>query len=225
MKVAPPQSEPELCARAAALSGLTLEALAARLASPVPADLRRAKGWVGQLVERALGASAASRDCPDFAEIGVELKTLPVDARGHPVESTFVCTIALHELREAPWAESRVRRKLGRVLWVPVDGDRAIPVARRRLGAALLWSPSEQEEAELRFDWEELGGIIGRGGIESLTGHLGRCLQVRPKAAHSRVRRKAIDAEGDLTATLPRGFYLRASFTAGILQAHYALPR
>jgi DNA mismatch repair protein MutH len=224
MTIAPPRSEAELCDRAAALAGLTLADLGARLGSPVPADLRRAKGWVGQLVERALGANAASRDCPDFTEIGVELKTLPVDGRGHPVESTFVCTIALHELREAPWLESRVRRKLARVLWVPVDGDRAIPVGRRRLGAALLWSPDAEQEALLRFDWDELGGMIGRGGIESLTGHLGQCLQVRPKAAHSRVRRKAIDAEGDLTATLPRGFYLRTSFTARILQAHYALP-
>ena len=224
MPLTPPASEAELRERAAAIAGRTLGEVAARFALAVPPDLLRAKGWVGQLVERALGADAASRDCPDFTELGIELKTLPVDRQGRPVESTFVCTIALRELRELPWAESRVRRKLDRVLWVPVEGERQIPVARRRIGTALLWSPDPEQEAALRFDWEELGGTIGRGGIESLTGHLGRHLQVRPKAAHSRIRRRAIDAEGMLTETMPRGFYLRPSFTAGILRRHYALP-
>jgi DNA mismatch repair protein MutH len=223
-QVPPPASEAELLARASAIAGRTLGEVAARFALEVPSELLRAKGWVGQLLERALGANAASRDCPDFTELGIELKTLPVDGLGRPVESTFVCTIALRELREVPWPQSRVRRKLDRVLWVPVEGERPIPVARRRIGTALLWSPDPEQEAALRFDWEELGGTIGRGGIESLTGHIGRYLQVRPKAAHSRVRRRAMDAEGVLTETLPRGFYLRATFTAAILRRHYALP-
>jgi DNA mismatch repair protein MutH len=220
----PPASEDQLRERASALAGCTLGEVGARLGLAVPSSLLRAKGWVGQLLERALGASAASRDCPDFPELGIELKTLPVDRQGRPVESTFVCTIPLAELREVPWEQSRVRRKLDRVLWIPVEGERAIPIAARRIGAGLLWSPAPEQEAALRFDWEELAGTIGRGGIESLTGHVGRHLQVRPKAAHSRVRRRAIDAEGELSQTMPRGFYLRATFTAELLRQHYALP-
>lgn len=222
--VEPPQSEAELLARARALAGTSLGELAARAGVEPPADLRRAKGWVGQLAERLLGATSGSRDAPDFEHLGIELKTLPVDELGAPVESTFVCTIALRELREVPWAASRARRKLARVLWLPVDGRRAEPVARRRVGAALLWSPDAEEEQALRFDWEELAGTIGRGGIESLTGHVGQWLQVRPKAAHSRVRRQALDDEGVLTETLPRGFYLRSAFTARLLRRHFALP-
>jgi DNA mismatch repair protein MutH len=174
-------------------------------------------------VERALGADAASRDEPDFRGLGVELKTLPVDGAGRPVETTFVATIPLHLVGDVPWEGSRVQRKLRRVLWVPVEGERARPVGDRRVGAALLWSPDPDQEAALRFDWEELSGIIGRGDIESITAHLGRFLQVRPKAAHSRVRRTAIDAEGEVTRTMPRGFYLRTCFTAEILRQHYRL--
>jgi len=222
--LAPPSSEGELRARAATIAGRTLGEIASGLGLTVPSSLVRAKGWVGQLVERALGASSASRDCPDFAELGIELKTVPVDGRGRPVESTFVCTIPLRELCEVPWEQSRVRRKLDRVLWVPVQGEHGVAIAERRIGTALLWRPDEEQEALLRFDWEELSGTIGRGGIESLTAHLGRHLQVRPKAAHSRVRRRAMDAEGELSQTMPRGFYLRATFTAEILRRHYALP-
>lgn len=220
----PPETEDELVARAGALGGRTLGSVAADLKVEVPPDLRHAKGWVGQLVEQALGAYAGSRDQPDFVHLGIELKTLPVDGRGRPVETTFVCTIPLSEVGEVPWERSRVRRKLQRVLWVPVEGVREIPVADRRIGAALLWSPDAEQEAALRFDWEELAGIIGRGDVESITAHLGRHLQVRPKAAHSHVRRRSIDAEGELIETLPRGFYLRTSFTAAILRQHFALP-
>ena len=225
MSVAPPRDEAELVARAAALSGLRLAELAARFDVAVPPDLRRAKGFVGSLVERALGASAGSRALPDFPELGIELKTLPVDRAGSPVESTFVCTIPLTEIGQVEWADSRVRRKLDTVLWVPVEGERQIPVAERRLGQALLYRLTTEDEAVLRADWEELAGVIGRGHVEALTGHLGRFLQIRPKAAHSGARRVGFDADGAPFAALPRGFYLRPSFTRALLARHFALPR
>jgi DNA mismatch repair protein MutH len=141
------------------------------------------------------------------------------------VESTFVCTVALREIGDTEWSGSRVRRKLARVLWVPVEGERQIAVAARRVGEPLLWSPDSEEEKLLRFDWEELAGIIGRGATESVNARLGKCLQIRPKAASSRARRQGLDEDGAPYAALPRGFYLRASFTAELLRKHYALPR
>lgn len=225
MIIAPPRDEAELLERASALAGLSLAELAARLGAPVPLDLRRAKGFVGSLVERALGATAGSRALPDFPELGIELKTLPVDRAGAPVESTFVCTIPLTEIGQVEWADSRVRRKLSQVLWIPVEGERQIVVAERRIGQALLYRLTAEDEAVLRADWEELSGVIGRGHVEALTGHLGRSLQIRPKAAHSRARRVGIDADGVPFAALPRGFYLRPSFTRGLLARHFALPR
>jgi DNA mismatch repair protein MutH len=212
-------------ARADQLSGLRLSELARRFALGVPPDLRRAKGFVGGLLERALGASAGSRALPDFPELGIELKTLPVDRQGAPVESTFVCTIPLTEIGQVEWQESRVRRKLAKVLWIPVEGERSLAVGERRIGQALLYTLSAEDEAVLRADWEELAGIIGRGHVEQLSGHLGRYLQIRPKAAHSRARRVGFDADGAPFAALPRGFYLRPAFTGAILARHFALPR
>ncbi|HEY3498760.1 MAG TPA: DNA mismatch repair endonuclease MutH [Polyangiaceae bacterium] len=219
----PLRSEAELVARASQLAGVTLGELARGFGLEAPADLRGNKGFVGQLVERALGAVRGSRPGPDFHELGVELKTLPVDARGRPVESTFVCTIPLRDVGDLEWEESPVRAKLRRVLFVPVEGERERPVAARRVGAALLWSPSAEEESDLRFDWEELAGRIGRGEVESITGHLGQWLQVRPKAADSQARRRAFDADGVAFPMNPRGFYLRARFTERIIRENYAL--
>jgi DNA mismatch repair protein MutH len=220
-----PQSEQELLDRAEALAGSSLAELAALAGAAVPPDLRRAKGFVGSLLERLLGATAGSRALPDFPELEIELKTLPVDRNGAPLESTFVCTIPLLEIGDVEWAASRVRRKLACVLWLPVQGSRDIPVGQRIVGQPLLYRLTPEDEALLQADWEELAGLIGRGHVESLTGHLGKCLQIRPKAAHSRARRLGFDADGVPFAALPRGFYLRASFTRSLLARHFALPR
>ncbi len=220
--VDPPASQAELVQRARALAGSTLGALAERLGRPVPADLRRAKGWVGELLEQALGATAKSRAVPDFEALGVELKTLPVSLDGRPLETTFVCTIPLLDMARVEWEQSGVFTKLRRVLWVPVEGTRTTPVAVRRIGTALLWSPTREEEQDLRFDWEELAGLIGTGHVEDVTGHFGRYLQVRPKAKDSHARRRGLSHDGVSIAVLPRGFYLRTCFTARILREHFA---
>ena len=50
----------------------------------------------------------------------------------------------------------------------------------------------------------------------------GTALQVRPKARHAGVRRTARDGDGDAFSTLPRGFYLRRSFTAAAISKRLA---
>jgi len=223
--VEPPASEAALLERARELAGTNLGEIAGRFGLGVPDTLLRAKGWVGMLVERALGASAGSRSEPDFPALGIELKTLPIDASGQPRESTFVCTVELSRIPEIEWDESRVKKKLDRVLWFPVQADRAIPMHQRRLGEPLLWTPAPAEEAALRFDWEDLAGRIACFGTESVTAHLGQFLQVRPKAAHSRVKTRVIDGAGEAYAANPRGFYLRTAFTQALLTKHYARLR
>ena len=222
-RAAPPGSEAELLERARTLAGRSLAELAGVAGRPVPGDLRRAKGWVGELMEALLGASAASRAQPDFESLGVELKTLPVDDVGKPFESTFVCTIPLAEIDDVEWSASRAYRKLKRVLWVPVQGARKITVAERRVGTAFLWSPSQEQESALKFDWEELVGRIGCGDVETITARTGQYLQIRPKAANSRARRRGRDADGAVFATMPKGFYLRATFTHQLLRERFGL--
>lgn len=218
-----PSDLPSLAARAEQLAGLSLAELAKDAGIAVPPDLKRAKGWVGTLVELALGASAASRAEPDFPELGVELKTLPVDSRGNVLESTFVCTIELAHIADSEWEESRLWSKLRHVLWIPVEGVREIPVADRRLGSPLFWKPGPEEEALLRADWEHLGLLIAQGRTSEITGHLGEVLQVRPKAARGASRRHAVDEEGALYDEQPKGFYLRPSFTREIIRHNFAV--
>ena len=90
-----PADEAELLQRCINIEGLTLAQLAAKLNLRIPEMPLQRKGWIGQAIEFALGATAGSKALPDFFNLGVELKTLPINHLGKPAESTFVTTISL----------------------------------------------------------------------------------------------------------------------------------
>jgi DNA mismatch repair protein MutH len=209
--VAPPRDEAELLERARSLEG-----------APMPAGGLHGKGRVGETVERALGATGGSTATWDFPGLRVELKTIPVDARtGQPRESTFVCAVSLTDADRAEWATSWARAKLSRVLWVPIVTSDEGP---RRVGRARIWSPTAEQDGVLAGDFDEIMGRVGMGDVEGVTARLGRWLQMRPKAAHGRVRTAVPAADGEIVATVPRGFYLRALFTGAILSDAAAMP-
>lgn len=216
-----PQSEQELLQRALDIAGVSFQELADEAKITVPKDLRRDKGWVGQLLEWHLGATAGSKPQQDFIELGIELKTIPISYSGKPLETTFVCVAPLVGVHGLTWESSHVRNKLSRVLWVPVEGEREIPLAERRVGSPLIWSPSKEQDEQLKTDWEELMEMIVLGQVEQITARHGEILQLRPKAANSRVLTEAYGASGKPIKTLPRGFYLRTQFTAQILEQNF----
>ncbi len=215
--VSEPRSEQELLARAWEVAGLTLGELGARVAVEVPDESVRGKGVAGQILEKMLGASAGSRAEPDFVGLGIELKTIPLDANGQPKESTFVCSISLAAMADTDWERSTVLKKLSKVLFVPVEAASKTPLRDRRVGRAYLWAPDANEQQLMRTDWERLAEMIAAGEVEQITGHLGKVLQVRPKAPHGKSRRRAPDEEGAVQWTMPRGFYLRPAFTEAVL--------
>ena len=222
--VLPPATEHELRDRAAWLAGKTIGQLARALGVVVPPRGVRGKGKMGTLVEKALGAEAGSASIPDFPRLGIELKTIPVDKHASPRESTFVCSISLGDADRAEWLTSSARSKLSHVLFVPIFVEEDDAVETRRIGDALLWRPTSAQEAVLRDDFEEAMGLIGAGGVEAITARRGRWLQVRPKAATGSVRTVSIGSEGEWISTVPRGFYLRTSFTGALLRDPQALP-
>ena len=211
----PPETIEELMRRAAGLVGAGVAELAEREGVSVAGDAVRTKGKVGELLERALGATGSGAEM-DFPALGVELKTVPLEG-GKPAESTFVCALGLMDAERAEWASAWVRKKLSRVLWVPIH-------ERARVGEPRLWSPSPEQDAALKDDFDEIVGRIAIGDIEDLSAHVGRYLQLRPKAASGSVRTAAPGRDGELVSTVPRGFYLRAKFVGAVLQDPLALP-
>lgn len=220
MLQSPPHNEQELLRRADTLAGESIAQLAGRLDLPLATNLNHHKGWVGHLIEKYLGAQAGSQPKPDFPELGIELKTIPLNNRSSPRESTFLCAINLKRLYQETWQTSLVYKKITRILWIPVEGDPKVPLGQRRVGTAILWSPTQIQKEILRSDWCALTDRISMGELETITAAQGRYLQVRPKGANGKSLCWGVGKEGELILTLPRGFYLRTLFTQQIINAN-----
>lgn len=225
----PDERVQRLLEHATALVGARLSDIADGLGLPVPAGGLRSKGWSGQIIERELGTTEESGHPsargPDFPELGIELKTVPVDRLGAPLESTAVCMIDPVVIAGESWESSTVRKKLQRILFVALEvpevkGVRGIPsVGDRTVAQACLWSPSREEVERLRSDFEHIVRDyfrVGRGA--ELTGHVGEVLQVRPKAQNNRDMRSAYNSAGQRVSLGKMGFYLRPTFVGSILR-------
>jgi len=217
MSVSPPLTRQELIGRAKGIAGLTIQQLANKMDIDVPLSTTHAKGWLGALLERTLGANAASAPEPDFVNLGIELKSIPIGDNGKPKESTYICVTQLDPVALSSWESSLVKCKLTEVLWIPFEANKNTPVPLRRIGSPVLWQPSTAEEKQLKDDWQELCDMIVLGNVDKISSSMGKYLQIRPKAAHSKSLTKDKNQSGENKMTLPRGFYLRPSFTHSIL--------
>lgn len=216
-----PRDINDLHRRVEALAGRTIGEVARDHGREAPNDLRHAKGFVGELTEAALGAPRSNRSAPDFVGLGVELKTLPVDARGAPAESTYICRVDPKTLASGLWEESRVRNKLNRVLFVPVSC--LGPVPERSFGAGFFWNINDDEKI-LRADWEDFSEWAQRGALSEITARRGQAMQMRPKAKNRSVTQKHHDVDGEAFESLPKGFYLRPSFTKSLITRVFGGP-
>jgi DNA mismatch repair protein MutH len=213
----PPKDINQLQQRAGQLAGKTIGQLAQSFNCQPPQNLKIQKGWQGQFLEQCLGADSGNLSQPDFNHLGIELKTLPVDLSGRVEESTYVCVLNLMDHQLMQWQQSAVFKKLNHVLWVPIAKSKHQDLASALVGSPFLWQPNPNEMQLLKNDWEHVMNLVSLGQVDKLNARLGEVLQVRPKAAHSRITTSAFGREGETIKTLPRGFYLRSSFTQSII--------
>lgn len=211
-----PQNLQELQQRCQQITGKTIGQVASELELEPPDTLLQTKGWLGQLLEAYLGATASSKAMPDFPNLGVELKTIPVTDQFKPLESTYVCTVQTNA-EITNWRESWVYRKLRTVLWAPVVGAKNTAISARIFATPILWNMDPETEQVLQRDWEELMEMLELGYAKNLSAKYGTFLHIRPKAANSKVLIQYLDMDGNNIKIVPKGFYLRPAFTQLIL--------
>lgn len=217
---APPTLE-ALMDRAVSLAGRTLAETAQLLGYRLPRTLTANKGFIGQLAELALGATAGPDPEPDFPALGVELKTLPIRVDGRPLEATYICQARMTGVESTTLAESYLMKKLERVLFMPILP--ADTLAERRFAMPLLWSPNADELATLGADFLMLQSRVRMGEADDLTTRDGTALHLRPKALSSLDRTVGISDEGWAVPVRPKAWYLRPGFTEQIVKRHFGL--
>lgn len=217
----PPHTLEALMNRAVSLAGRTLAETAQALGYRLPRNLSSNKGFIGQLAELALGATAGPDPEPDFPALGVELKTLPIREDGRPLEATYICQARMTGIESTALSESYLMKKLHRVLFVPILP--ATTLAERRFAMPLLWSPNDAELATLGADFLMLQSRVRMGEADDLTTRDGVALHLRPKALSSNERTVGISDEGWAVPVRPKAWYLRPAFTEQIIKRHFGL--
>jgi len=209
-----------LLRHARALVGLSLAEIADGQGLGAPLSRVHTKGWSGQLIERELGHGGSDGPGPDFASLGIELKTVPVTPALLPLESTAVCHIDPVAIAAESWAASTAREKLTKVLFVALEvTDRKAPVGERRVSFVHLWQPDAAEEGILAADFAMfVREYFLPGRASQISGHLGVALQVRPKGRNAADRRLAYGERGQPIRIGRMGFYLRPAFVGQILR-------
>jgi DNA mismatch repair protein MutH len=195
------------------IEGLTFLQFARLLNLDLPMDLTHAKGWIGQAIEKYLGAKAGSLPIPDFPDLNLELKTLPLNHQAKASESTYVTTLPLMGHLNLIWEQSACYQKLQQVLWVLIEGDKATPYHQRRIIKATLWKPSPEQSEILKRDWETITEMVIQGEVEKIHGGIGEYLHIRPKASDSLITTQSMNEQGQVIQTIPKGFYLRTKLT------------
>jgi len=129
--ISAPSSIQELEKRFKTITGLTIYEIADILNVYIPNNLKKYKGFIGLLLEKYLGATASNKPQPDFINLGIEMKTLPLNKNIQPKESTYICKVPLTN-DNSNWEQSRVLKKLSHVLWVPFEASEHIPLKKRK---------------------------------------------------------------------------------------------
>lgn len=90
-----PKTLTELIKNTQKIAGKSVAEVASKHHVPLIPDLNQNKGWLGNLIEIALGAVAGSKPTQDFVNLGIELKTLAINSKGKVANDIFVSALPL----------------------------------------------------------------------------------------------------------------------------------
>lgn len=217
----PPQNLTELKARLMTLRGRSLGQIAKTLEVPLARSTTHAKGFAGELLEFALGAQAHNLPLPDFTNLSIELKSMPVGYDLKPLESTFLCHAPLMNVRGLDFYHSPLYKKIALMLFVAVEGEKEIPIKDRKVLGFYLFKPQGAVLDQIKADYDELMEMVATGHAHDINGAIGQIIQMRPKAASGQELTSFITEDGQIGKTRPRGFYMRRSFTLQIAAAMF----
>jgi DNA mismatch repair protein MutH len=187
------------------LAGKDLRAMADEYRIPVWRNGHENKGWAGLVIEHYLGLPQNSRQAPDFGDW--ELKVVPLrrDAGGtlRVKESMAITMLEPAEVISSKFEDSHLYDKLRRMVVVSriYESPQELHSLLHAAAEFDLDNPTIREQ--VANDYEVIRKQIRIGGIDSVTGDLGKLVQARTKGR----------GHGSTT----KAFYARAVFVAEIL--------
>ncbi|WP_168892811.1 MutH/Sau3AI family endonuclease [Enterobacteriaceae endosymbiont of Plateumaris pusilla] len=207
-------SEKILLLRASLITGHYLINIAKWLNYNIPINLNKDKGWIGKLIELyLLGNKQKNTFNQDIPQIGIEIKTIPIDEKGNTINDTFICSFPLINKKVFIWNKSKLYKKLSKILWIPIiTKSKNTPLSMRVIGKPIIWKPSKKDYKKLYNDWIGLITLFISGNIENINYYNGTILVVKTKSKKNKLI-KTINKDNNIILTKSRAFYLKKNFT------------
>jgi DNA mismatch repair protein MutH len=187
------------------LAGKDLRPMADEFRIPVWRNGHENKGWAGLVIERYLGLPQNSRQAPDFGSW--ELKVVPLQRNAANTlrvkESMAITMLQPAEVLSSRFEDSHLYDKLRSMLVVGRVYESPQELHSILYAAAEFDLDNPIIREQVAGDYEIIRKQIRSGGIDSVTGDLGKLVQARTKGR----------GHGSTT----KAFYARTIFVAHIL--------
>lgn len=182
------------------------------------ADPHRRRGSFGNTVEEYyFRYDLNSNSSPDFAEVGLELKTTPVkkNARGELVskERLVFTMIDYNEVVDEDFEHSQFLKKAQDVLLITYLYEPDKNALDYVIEAVARWGLPEEDVPQIKRDWETVVEKVRAGHAEDISGGDTLYLEACTKASNSRVRRSQPFSS---VPAKPRAWALKASYMTAV---------
>ncbi|MEN9993741.1 MAG: hypothetical protein RL762_398 [Bacteroidota bacterium] len=131
------------------------------------------KGAIGKIIEEyGFGVKNNSESRPDFHEIGVELKVVPLkqSQKGLSVkERTKVCLINYNQIVESSWETSHAKHKLDHILFVFYHYNKENHLESQIKDYYFFELKNQLEEPIIQTDWHRTKQIVEDGRAHELS--------------------------------------------------------
>jgi DNA mismatch repair endonuclease MutH len=178
------------------------------------------KGAAGLIVENLLGLENNGSPLADLAEIGVEIKVLPVQLHNLKVkEPTQIKMINFMEVAKETWETAKIRNKIETIFWIAygVPRDNKTKKNLEQSQYILLdWfidTPKEENISIFKNDWELIQSYILKGDSDKLSCSMGVYIEPKTKGKNNEDFTDAPDGKGGTLKVRRRAFYFKKKYT------------
>lgn len=178
------------------------------------------KGASGLIVENLLGLANNSSPKADLADIGVEIKVLPIQLHNLKAkEPTQIKMINFMKIGDETWDDAEVRGKIDSIFWIAY-GVPKDPTTKKNASQdkyiILDWFidvPDIHKQQVFKHDWEAIREYVVRGDSDKLSCSMGTYIEPKTKAKNNQDLTKAPDGRGGTILVRRRAFYFKKHYT------------
>ena len=206
-----PKTESELISRSDLLTGNKLIEIYKFFGMFFQKKHKSSDGYLGKIMEMYLGASAGNLPIPDFPDLGIELKILPLNRSMLPKKNIKICSTSFFPFKKNTlWEKSILRSKLKKILWIPFQSDTSIPFNKRKIYQPFIFKLKKYEKV-IKQDYENIMEFIFLGKVYKYSSSLGKYLILGNVSSNKKLT-SFFNLDGHLVKSNYIGFYLNKAF-------------